>query len=173
MADTRKITIEIVQRDEGSATPQPTQVQVDSNNESQTKASSEGKLLLKSVILNQGYNTAKRLVIQGVEANINNYFSLTEDYMAENTYTMIKSSISKITSAGSAVLSGAMAGSVAGPVGAGIGAVIGAVGFGVSEFFGFQTRMSGYYRALNSSAIEKDYFSRRAGLVDDGKGTEN
>lgn len=173
MAETRKITIELIQRNEYDAVPSPTPVTPEANNDTQTKVSSEGKMLLKSVILNQGYNTAKRLIIQGVESGLSNYFALSEDYLAENTYNNVKTSISKVTGFASSVLGGMTAGGMAGPVGAGVGAVIGAVGWGTSEFFSYSTRMSSYYRNLNASNIERDYFSRRAGLVNGGKGTEN
>ena len=172
MAETRKITIEIITKEGSDTTPKPVGVQPE-NTESKEKASSEGKMLLKSVILNQGYNTAKRLIVQGVEANINNYLALSEDYMAENTYNLVKTTISKATGFTSSIISGATAGSVGGVAGAVVGGIIGGVGYGVSEVIGYQSRMSGYYRALNSSAIEKDYFSRKSGLYDNGKGTEN
>lgn len=168
MAEVRKITIEIVQKGE-EGTPKPPD-----DTKPQEKASSEGKTLLKSVILNQGYQTAKRLVIQGVNASISNYLALSEDYMAENVINNVKLSISKFTSLGSTVLSGAVAGGqVGGFVGAIVGGTIGMIGWGASEYLSYQARMGAYYRSLNASNIEKDYMRRRSGLYNDGRGTEN
>lgn len=167
MAEVRKITIEIVQKGE-EGTPKPPD-----DTKAQEKASSEGKTLLKSVILNQGYQTAKKLVIQGVKANINNYIALSEDYFAENTYQNVMTAVSKFTSLASTVASSTMIGAKAGPVGAVAGLVIGTIGWGVSEYMAYQERMSGYYRALNSSIINKDYARRKSGYYDGGRGTEN
>lgn len=169
MAEMRKITIEIIQKNEQEQ-PKPTPQE----DETQKEKSSEGKTLLKSVILNQSYQTAKRLIVQSVEASVNNYISLSEDYFAENTYNKVKTTISKVTSASSSILGGAIAGGqVGGWVGAIVGGTIGAIGWGVSEYINYQARMGAYYRTLNASNIEKDYMRRRSGLYDDGKGTLN
>lgn len=168
MAETRKITIEIIQKNEQEQPEKP------EDDKEQKKASSEGKTLLKSVILNQGYQTAKKLVIQSVEASVDRYLTLTEDYMAQNTYNMVKTSISKMTNAGSTIIGGAIAGAkVGGVAGAVAGVVIGTIGWGVSEYISYQSRMSGYYRSLNASNIEMNYARKRAGLVDGSRGTEN
>lgn len=169
MADTRKITIEIIQKTEGDDTPK-----TPDNDKDKKKTDSEGKTLLKSVILNQGYSVAKKLVIQGVESSMNRYLTLSEDYMAQNTYNAVKTSINKLSSAGSAILGGAVAGAkAAGPFGAVAGIVIGTVGYGVSEFLSYQSRMSSYFRALNASNAEMNFARKRAGLIDGSKGTEN
>lgn len=174
MADTRKITIEIIQKSEGEDTPTPTPDNTGSNTTEKKKTDSEGKTLLKSVILNQGYNTAKQMVIQSVEASVNRYMTLTEDYMAQNTYNKVKTSISKAVSAGSAIIGGAVSGGqVAGPAGAAVGAIIGTIGYASSEFISYQSRMSSYNSSLNASNISIDYARRRAGLTDGSRGTEN
>ncbi len=169
MADTRKITIEIIQKNEGDDTPK-----IPDEDKDKKKSDSEGKTLLKSVILNQGYKVAKKLVIQGVESSMNRYLTLSEDYMAQNVYNAVKVSIDKATTAGTAIIGGGLAGAkVAGVPGAIAGIVIGSVGFGVSEFLSYQSRMSGYYRTLNASNIEMSFARKRAGLMDGSKGTEN
>ncbi len=168
MAETRKITIEIIQKsEEGQPKPTPKE------DETQKEKSNEGKTLLKSVILNQGYQTAKRLIKQSVDAGINNYIALSEDYFAEQTYNNVMLGVSKMTSGMSSIVSGATAGSVAGIGGMIIGGIIGAVGWGASEYISYQARMGGYYRTLNASIIEKDYAKRKAGYYDGGHGTEN
>lgn len=171
MSDTRKITIEIVQIDGNTGVVKQTQNEDASD---QKKASSEGAMLLKSVILSQGYNTAKRMIINSVNASINNYITLSEDYMAENTVNAIKTSISKATSIGGSLISSTMAGGmVAGIPGAVAGLVIGGTGTAFNELLSYQSRMSSYYQALNASNISKDYAKRRSGYTDNGKGTEN
>lgn len=169
MADTRKITIEIIQKAEGDDIPKTPDEDKDKK-----KSDNEGKALLKSFILNQGYKVAKKMVIQSVEASVNRYLTLTEDYMAQNTYNMVKISIDKANAAGTTIIGGAITGAIVGGfIGAGVGAVIGTVGLGVSEFINYQSRMSGYFRALNASNIEMNYARKRAGLMDGSKGTEN
>lgn len=168
MAETRKITIEIIQTD--GSTPKPTPVKPSDDSD---KASNEGKTLLKSVILNQGYKVAKQMIVSSVEASVNRYLTLTEDYMAQNTYNAVKTSISKITTGSSAIVGSAMAGSIVGPIGTAVGAVIGTIGFATSEFISYQSKMSSYYRALNASNIEMNYARKRAGLTDGSRGTEN
>lgn len=171
MADTRKITIEIITSDANTG-----QVNV-VNNYSTTEVNSakgEGKTLLKSVILNQSYQTAKKLTIQTVEANINHYLTLSEDYIAQNTVNNVKTVINKVTSAGSTIMGGVTSGAtVGGFAGAIVGGVIATVGYGVSEYISYQSRMSGYYASLNASNIETNYAQRRAGYTNGSRGTEN
>lgn len=172
MSDTRKITIEILQTDKSTGAVKETTQNVEATD--QKNASNEGSLLLKSVILNQGYNVAKKSVINAVNASINNYIALSEDYMAENTYNAIKTSISKATSIGGSLVSSAMAGGmVAGLPGAVAGFVIGGVGTTFNELLSYQSRMSSYYQSLNATNISKDYARRRSGYTDNGKGTDN
>ncbi len=170
MADTRKITIEIIQKSsENTDTPSmPTETKA------QETTKSEGNVLLKSFILNQSYNTAKQIVISTVESSVNRYLTLTEDYMAQNTYNKVKTDISKLASAGSAIIGGATSGAIVGGLpGAVAGAVIGTIGFASSEYISMQSRMSSYYRSLNASNIQADYSQRRLGLTDNSRGTEN
>lgn len=171
MADTRKITIEIITSD--ANTGQTNAISTQDTSEVQS-AKSEGKTLLKSVILNQSYQTAKKLVIQTVDAGLNRYLTLSEDYLAQNTINNVKTIINKVSSAGSTIMGGITSGAtVGGPVGAIVGGVISAVGWGASEYISYQSRMSGYYANLNASNIETSYAQKRAGYTNGSRGTEN
>jgi hypothetical protein len=173
MSETRKITIEIIQTNKSTGTTMPTE-QTNKDDVDQKKASGEGATLLKSFILNQGYQTAKKMIIGTVEASISNYLTLSEDYMAENTINKVKTAISKVTSIGGTILSSTLAGAqMGGGVGAVAGMVIGSTTAVYNEVLSYQTRMSSYYQSLNASNISKDYAKRRSGYVDSGKGTEN
>lgn len=173
MAELRtiKISIDLSGENETPVTPEQPKPEDMTDTNGKTK---EGHTLIKSLILNQGYQTAKRLIIQGVDAQLNRHFALNEDYMGETTYNNAKNLISKITSVASSVGSGAMFGfSAGGGVGAVVGAGITAVGIGVSDFISIQAKMSSYYRNINASNIEVAYARQRAGLIDGSKGTEN
>ena len=171
MADVRMIRITLDLND-GTGTPisEPkTEEAIDKNGKTK-----EGNVLIKSVILNQGYQTAKRLIIQGVDANINRTFALNEDYMGETTYQNAKNIISKVASWSTSIVSSTLAGaSMGGIVGAIAVGGLTTVGIGVSEFIGIQAKSSQYFRAINSSNAEMNFARQRAGLYDGSMGTEN
>lgn len=171
MADVRMIRITLDLND-GTGTPisEPkTEEATDTNGKTK-----EGNILIKSVILNQGYQTAKRLIIQGVDANLNRTFALNEDYMGETTYQNAKNMISKAVSYTTSILSATMMGaSVGGFVGGAVVMGISAVGIGVSEFMSVKSKMSQYFRSINASNVEMNYARQRAGLTDGSMGTEN
>ena len=174
MAETRKVTIELVQREEHTYTPTPTPSGADNVGNTSKKVSGEGKVLTKSVILNQGYHQAKSLIISGVDASINRYLSLNEDYMGETVYNNAKTTIGKITGLGGAIMSGYTVGSMTGtPVGMAIGVGVAVVGWGANEFLSYQQKMSGYYQSLNASNFQTAFMRKRAGLTDGSHGTEN
>jgi hypothetical protein len=37
----------------------------------------------------------------------------------------------------------------------------------------YQSKLSGYYTALNATKLQTEWGARRAGLYDDGRGTDN
>lgn len=171
MAELRMVRIAIELNEGGSGGDATPRVEEQSDTGGKTK---EGNVLFKSLILNQGYQTAKRLVLQSIDANLNRNFSLNEDYMGETTYQNAKNMISKMTSYASSVASATIMGaSVGGFVGAVIGFGISAVGIGVSEYTNTQAKKSQYFRSLNASNIEVGYARQRAGLIDGSMGTEN
>lgn len=175
MADVRKITIEILQKEDGGGANVPTpQGQDTTENIERTSPQKESSGLLKNFIFNQAMQNAKQMTIRSIEASIDHYLSLSEDYMAENVMAIAKGCINHLSNAGSSIIGTAMAGATVGGVyGAIAGAVIGTISFGVNEVITYQTKMSSFYRNLNASNINIDYARRRAGLTDGGKGTEN
>jgi len=136
-------------------------------------ATAEKHILGKSVLLNQAFSYAVKDVQTGISASLHRYTSMKEDYMLNNTINHVETTVGKVTGAGSALLSGAMVGSVGGPAGAIAGATIAVVGYGIGQAFNYQSRMSGYNMALNESNAGINYNRTRAGLEDNGKGTEN
>lgn len=167
MADTRKIVIEI----QGGSSSS------DGKSKEERESSLTSKLLHpiksiekatvgKNVLLNQAYQNTKSLVIQTASTSINRYFSLSEDYIMQNTVSNTMTTLNKVKGLGQSVLLGAQMG---GPVGAlsGLGA------WGVSEFITNQANLSSYYEGINAANYQTQYARARAGLVDNGRGTEN
>ena len=58
-------------------------------------------------------------------------------------------------------------------VGGPVGAAVGAVSWGVNEFIQNKANLSGYYQDLNASNFNMQFNRTRAGLIDEGRGTEN
>ena len=134
----------------------------------------ETKTIFKSFIIGKGFETAKRLIIQGVDVGLNRQFSINEDYMGETTYQNAKNVIGKVTSIASTIGGGTLAGAqVGGLLGAVVGGVISTIGVGVSETLSVQGKMSQTFRSLNASNVELNYARARAGLTDGSMGTEN
>ena len=89
----------------------------------------ETATIFKSLIIGKGFETAKRLIIQGVDVGLNRQFSINEDYMGETTYQNAKNVIGKVTSIASTIGGGTLAG-------AQVGGLWGAaIGFGISAIF--------------------------------------
>jgi len=170
MAETRKIVIEI--KNKGNGIDEKIK-EMSPLKEQENKVTSDGLILAKSVLLNQAINTAKRTVINAVTSSVDRYMTLTEDYMAQTSYQNAITTINKMTSLVGSVYAGAKIGSVGGAVGSAVGAGIALVGFGANEIISYQSRMSGYYRQINASNISRAYYSKRYGLIDNGRGTEN
>ena len=173
MAETRKITIEIVTTEKKEESSTPTQ------NVEETKESGfnlrkllhpiknlEKATVGKNVFLNQAYQQAKQMIVKTFNTSINRYFSLSEDYMSENSYNQVSTMISKGTSLGTAIVSGAIVGGVG-------GAVVSTIGWAASEFIQNQASLSSYHQSLNAANYQASFSGTRAGLVDNGRGTEN
>ena len=58
-------------------------------------------------------------------------------------------------------------------VGGPTGAVIGAAGWVGSEILQNQASLSSYYSSINATSMQTEFSRTRAGLVDNGRGTEN
>ena len=132
----------------------PKQVDKDSSN------------VLKSVVVHQAVDVAKNLIVQSLNGTANRYFSMKEDYISENIYNATMSTLGKTVKIGTAIVGGYAIGNVA-------GAIIGGVGAIVSEGVSLYNKYSNYYSTLNASNMNVDFARTRAGLIDNGRGTEN
>ena len=173
MSDLRMIRISIEASDSNGTPTQPSEPKAEEMADSKGKTS-ETSTIFKSLIIGKGFSTAKGLILQAVDVNLNRQFSINEDYMGETTYQNAKNIIGKITSIGSTIIGGTVTGAqVGGWVGALVGFGISAVGVGVSETLSAQAKISQTFRSLNASNIEVNYARARAGLTDGSNGTEN
>ena len=161
--DTRKITIEIL-GDGGNK---------ESINEEKKSPKTQTKKIKKEIIKAEAFKesikTVANLAVNVAEVSVNRYFTLTEDYLAQNIYNNVKNSIAKGKSLFKVV------GSVGVQVATGnyIGAAATAISYGVNELMEYRQRMGGYYQALNATNYQTGFSATRAGLVDGGRGTEN
>lgn len=171
MAEVRKITIEIVEKISGGGGDGEETNKKKKKTEEEKKAEARQKAWKQ--IGKNAFETAKQVVISGVENSLNRYYSLTENYMAQTTYANAKKAISAGISLGSSLIGAAKVGMAAGPVGVGASVVIAGVAWGFSQWVSNQNRMSSYYQSLNASNYQSDFSQIRAGLIDGGRGTEN
>lgn len=117
--------------------------------------------------------SAVSVVSDLAEINFSRYTRLSEDYMANNSVSLVKSAVSQATGFASSIISGAMAGSAAGPIGAAVGATISAATYGVKSWIQTKEAESKFYQTLNASRSQSAFSLQRAGLTDGGRGTEN
>lgn len=111
----------------------------------------------------------------------NRYFTLTEDYLAQNKMNAIQTSInttkSFLSSAASGAMAGAAAGLAGGPAGVVIGALIGGatsiVKTGIEAENAKNAKIEQYNMQLNATNAQTNFMASRASLVNGGRGTEN
>lgn len=180
MEDTRKIVVEIVNREEIESKQQTNkkedsgEVEVNLSFLLHPIKNTQTALLGKSVFVNQAFDLAKNSIGQAITLSANRYFNMKEDYLTENMFNSAKTTINKVANFGTSIISGGIAGSsVGGPIGAVIGASISAVSFGITEVLNYQARISSYYQSLNASNYQIGFMRTRAGLTNGSKGTEN
>ena len=180
MPEVREITIKI-QAEGGSdewqpspnPEPSPTPEKQSTNTAIRPIKSSDNKTLAKSVLLNQAFQVAKNSIIRSLDFNITRYLDLKEDYLSENDYNAAKATIQTTATFATSVFIGAKVGSVGGPVGALIGGAIGAVGGTIANLQGYRSLKSSVSTDLNGRIIQTNFARERAGLTNEGKGTEN
>lgn len=126
----------------------------------------ESALLGKSVFVNKAYEQVKQLVVASVTEGFNHYTKLTEDYIADNNFNNAKKALSKVSSLASATIGGYITG---GPVGMAIGVISWTGNTILSE----TSRINNYYYNLNATNQNVSFSRTRAGLIDNGRGTEN
>ena len=181
MADTRGLIITILDGGTTSTASvgKTTTKSIEDNGSSDFDAylspvkTSEKHMLAKSVLLNQAFSLAKNNISQAFTSQFNRYTDLKEDYKLENTYNHVTTSLSKVEGVGSSLITGAMVGATVGPVGAVVGAGVALGSYGISEAVSYNSRMSKYNSQLNATNYGTNYNRIRAGLVDNGKGTDN
>ena len=120
------------------------------------------------------YDNLKNLAIENVNTTLGRTFRLTEDYMNQSILNNVQAQIGKASSFAASVIAGAKIGSIVAP-GAGtvIGAVTGAAASIGSELISGGSTISQYYSDINAATYQSEFSRQRAGLVDEGRGTQN
>lgn len=141
-------------------------------------SNSFGGLLNKDVALKyagqQVLETTINVIENVADSAINRYTTLQEDYLTAQTYSNVKSTISRAKQLGGSIVSGVVSGmATAGPIGAVIGAISSVANYGASQYLEYQKKMSSYYQQLNATNFQTNYSASRLGLVNNGRGTEN
>lgn len=184
MADTRKITIEILGRSSNASSQKP--FDDDEENEDPYKALKEAKKRqfkrpegpsfsnTASFILYDGIKSSIQIFKTSIETSVNRNFSLTENYIGQQDYQNTKNIINKGKSFIGSLATGFVAGAATGGVGGSvIGSVIGAVTWGANQQIQHKTDLSSYYQQLNAANFNTQFNRTRAGLVNEGRGTDN
>lgn len=188
--DERKITIEIIGGGSSGSSLNSSSKKQDSE---QTKANKQKQDILKTIFnpintfenqlfensdkswktncAKQIYDNAKQTLLNGIDYAITRHNNLTEDYLAENQYKVIKGSYQKISGFFSSVGNGAIQGASFGTTGAIVGALVSGVSWGVKETTSYNQRWSSYHQQLNAVNFNTQFNSKRAGLYDGGRGT--
>ena len=164
-SDARKITIEILDGSGGS----------DKDKEKETKKSTKKikQEIIKADTFKKVAKDVNNSVLSLAEGTVNRFFTLNEDYMAQDLYNNVKNSINKAKSLkGTAISIGKVAKTIGGVAGATAGVALGAATI-VTEMVNYRQRMGSYYQALNATNYQTGFSATRAGLVNDSRGTEN
>lgn len=182
MADTRNIVIELKLKDSNGGNSLSSKSTKDDGNE-EFKAdlttllhpvkTMKENTLGKNVVVNQAYNYAKSAVKQMAMYEINKYFSLTENYKAQQDMQNTLTTISKVASFGTTVAAGAITGAAGGPVGAAFGAIVAAAGWVGNEIISAKQTFETQERNLATMNNASVFQLTRMGLVDGGRGSYN
>lgn len=127
----------------------------------------------KNELVGYFFTQAVNNVSKAAKSEVNRYYTLREDYLSQKTLENVNTAVSKVQGLGMSALTGASAGSFTGPVGTVVGAVVGVASWGVQEFIAMRNTGSNYYQQLNGMNFQTSFGQVRAGLVDNGRGTEN
>lgn len=159
--DTRKITIEIIGG--GSGSEEKDEDTVDKElSPKETKEKKTGA----EIWLNMVAQRALALFASTVESSANRYFYMKEDYLGEQIYRNVKSNISKVSGAITTIAAGAK-------IGGAPGAVIATVGVVANEGLSIYNKFATLENQMNTLNYGMEFSRSRAGLVDNGRGTEN
>lgn len=166
--DSRKIVIEIKESSSGS---KPNPSTPGNTNTTVSESTISGGDIAKVMFSHQVVNGVKNQVVQVAEYEFNKHFTLSENYMLENTYKQAKSYIKGAVSFGSSLVAGYMMG------GGGVTGLIGATLFGSLNLVSTGIRYSQSREQQAISIAETNYntnFSaERLGLSSGSRGTEN
>ena len=178
MGEVRKITVEILNTNQETETGKridELEKRFDKMLEPKKNSSTSKKeVSAKQYFAGKAFDLTLNLITQTASTSINKYFQLSEDYMSENVYKNTMVMVNKAKSLGGTVISGAIAGAKVGGVwGAIAGGTIAAIGWGGSEYIQNQAALSSYYQSINATSMQTEFSRTRAGLVDNGRGTDN
>ena len=122
----------------------------------------------------QAVKSVASVVSDLAEINFSRYTRLSEDYMANNSISLVKNAVGQVTSFISSVGSSAMAGAAVGGLpGAVVSSAIAVATYGVKSWIQTKEAESKFYQTLNASRSQSAFSLQRAGLTDGGRGTEN
>lgn len=175
MADTRKIIIEL--RDKDSSSYGASKEPLKSAAQKILKLEEKKKTEKEKIAIMLGYyafGNAKSLISNGISLSFNRYTKMTENYLFENGVQDVKTIVGKGTSLATSIYAGAKVGTLVTPgVGTAVGAVIGVGAYALGETLSYSGKLSGYYSTLNATNLQTEWGARRAGLYNNGRGTEN
>lgn len=172
MALGKTITIEIIDNNIDREESTPAQEEQKKEPGAKKKSTKKEKSSV-SVIGMYAFNNVKNELVSTVTSTLNRQITLNENYLAQNNLNIAKKSVSLVSGLASSVYIGGKVGVIGGPVGMTIGAAVGAATWGMSQYISYQNRMSSYYQQLNSNNFNTEFSQVRAGLINNGRGTEN
>lgn len=134
---------------------------------SETKKMEDGLAQLRSLAIKRATEEVKK----SLDLASSEYFSMSENYIAENAAKNIKSSINLISGTASTIFSSAKLGEAfgMGALGLGLGVATASINIGIQQY----SRFSNYYKSLNAANSQTAWTAERMGLYDEGRGTEN
>lgn len=160
-SDSKKITIEIIGGGSGENTDETV---VD--NELDPKEKKKRKKTGTETWMAMVAQKALKIATQTIESSANRYFYMKEDYIGEATYRNVKSNLSRAAGNVAVIAAGAKVGSVP-------GAVIAAVGVAANEGISIFNSYASLENQMNTLNYGMEFSRTRAGLTDNGRGTEN
>lgn len=160
-SDSKKITIEIIGGGSGENTDETV---VD--NELDPKEKKKRKKTGTEIWMTMVAQKALSIATQTIESSANRYFYMKEDYLGETTYRNVKSNISKVAGSVATIVAGAK-------VGGGWGAAVATVGVVVNEGISIFNKYASLENQMNTLNYGMEFSRTRAGLTDNGRGTEN
>ena len=160
-ADTKKITIEIIGKGSDNDGENVDVVEQESDPKKNKRKKTNAEIWLNMVA-----QRAKEIVLTTVDTSANRYFYMKEDYLGETLYQNIKNNANKVVGAVSTIAAGAK-------IGGGVGAVIATAGVAINEGISVFNKYATLENQMNTLNYGMEFSRTRAGLVDNGRGTEN